>query len=226
MTIESLKSIKEVQMSFSANFKLILQWFDPKITWNDLNYNKFLNVPASNILERLWIPVIIFRNTEKKVESPLDQKTRIIVEKKGTYALSSLEDVKESAYYKGSENPLHYERDFSLKFDCQFDLKNYPFDCQVCSICMKKTGKEADFMKLHPKELNYLGPLGLAEYFITKLDMLEDAESSDCDVKVRIFLKRRISQHLQSTYLPSFCLLVIAQVVCSSTFHDHHFHFS
>ena len=171
-------------MSFSANFRLIVEWFDPKITWNDLSNDKFLNVPASNILERLWIPVIIFRNTENEVESPLDQKTRIVVERQGPYVLSSIEDVKESAYYKGSENPLHYERDFSLKFDCQFDLKNYPFDSQVCSICMKKTGKEENFMKLHPKELNYLGSLGLAEYVITKLDMLDEEESSDCDVQV------------------------------------------
>ena len=72
-------------MSFSANFRLILKWFDPKITWNDLSNDKFLNVPASNILEKLWIPVVIFPNTEKKVESPLDKKARIVVERLGPY---------------------------------------------------------------------------------------------------------------------------------------------
>ena len=213
MTIESLKDIKEVQMSFSVNFRLILKWFDPKITWNDLSRDKFLNVPASNILEKLWIPVVIFRNTEKKVESPLDKKARIVVERLGPYTLSPIEDMKENAYYRGSENPLHYERDFSLKFNCHFDLRNYPFDSQICKICMKKTNKEAKFMKLQPNELNYFGPLGLAEYFITKLEMVDDDGGVKCDASVRIFLKRRVSQHLQSTYLPSFCILIIAQVL-------------
>ena len=197
-------------MSFSVNFKLSLEWFDSKVKWNDLKDDKFLNIPTLDILEKLWFPVVIFLNTEDESESPVDQKARVLVEKKGTYELSPIQDIENVAYYKGSENPLQYKRNFELTFNCQFNLKHFPFDRQVCTIVLKKVSKEAKFMKLVPKELIYHGPLRLTKFFITKLDMVDE---NDNHLKVRLFLKRRVSRHIQSTYLPSFCILVIAQVL-------------
>ena len=67
-------------------------------------------------------------------------------------------------------------------------------------------------MRFIPKYLEYTGPLGPAEFFITTIEMVATEEGEEGDVKVQIFLKRRISKHMQSTYLPSLCILIIAQV--------------
>ena len=210
--IESIERIDVVKMSFSAKFKLIMEWFDAKITWNDLNDDKFLNIPSQNIVERLWVPVIIFVNTEMKSETTIDNKARIVVEKKGKYTLSPTQDMEEIAYYKGSENPIRYLRDFYLRFNCQFDLQSYPFDSQVCTILMMMPGKEDQFMKFIPKYLAYSGPKGLAEFFITSIAMMPAKDTEEYNIKVIISLKRRIAKHIQSTYLPSICILIIAQV--------------
>ena len=206
-------------MSFSAKFRLIMEWYDTKIVWNDLNDEKYLNIPSKDIIERLWVPVIIFVNTEKKSETKIDKKAKIVVEKKGKFMLSPTHDMEELAYYKGSENPLRYWRDIFLRFNCQFDLKSYPFDSQVCTILMTMPGKEYQFMKFIPKYLDYSGPHGLAEFFITGIDMIAAKDTEEYNVKVRIFLKRRIAKHIQSTYLPSICILIIAQV-CNSNYFD------
>ena len=40
----------------------------------DLNDDKFLNIPDQDIIDKLWVPVIIFDNTENKYETPLHGK--------------------------------------------------------------------------------------------------------------------------------------------------------
>ena len=112
-------------MSFSAKFNLVAEWFDERLTWNDLNDDKFLNIPDQNIIDNLWVPVIIFDNTENKYETPLDEKARLVVEKKGKYTLAPVTETEEIAYYKGSENSVQYSRDFYHRFKCQFKTGYY-----------------------------------------------------------------------------------------------------
>ena len=212
--IESIESIEEVKMSFSAKFKMILSWTDGRIVWNDLTKDKFLNIPNQTVVSRLWVPNIVFVNTKDIFVSPLDKKARVVVDRRGDFSLSPIHDMEEVAYYKGSENPIQYGRDFFLEFQCQFYLKDYPFDSQICTILMKMTKKDAKFIKLVPKHLKYFGPLGLAEFFITHLAMTSAANNTEgFDIKVSIKMKRRIILHLQTTYLPSLCILIIAQVI-------------
>ena len=78
-----IEDIEEVKMSFISKFKLILEWYDDKVTWNDLNDDKFLNIPSVDVIDKLWVPVVIFVNTEMKTETEMDKKSRIVVVKKG-----------------------------------------------------------------------------------------------------------------------------------------------
>ena len=134
------------------------------------------------------------------------------MKKLGNRTLSTLEEVDEIAYYKGSENPIVYSRDYYLRFQCHFELYDYPFDMQVCKIMMRKPDKVANFVRFVPTLLKYNGPKQMAEFLILKLDIMNCSGGEDCDIKVEIVLRRRISQHLLSTYLPSFCILCVAQV--------------
>ena len=199
-------------MSFSAKFNLIAEWFDSRLTWNNLNDDKFLNIPDQEIIDKLWVPVITFDNTENKYETPMDKKARLLVEKKGNYTLAPINQAEEIAYYKGSQNNLQYSRDFFLRFQCRFELRKFPFDKQMCTIILKKPSKEDKFINYVPKNINYTGPLGMAEFVITKYELIGKTEDNEGDVQVRLFMKRRISKHIMSTYLPSLCILIIAQV--------------
>ena len=101
---------------------------------------------------------------------------------------------------------------FLSQVKCHFELHYYPFDSQVCTILLKKPSKVDKFVDLIPNHLNYSGPLDMAEFVIIDYDIFAMANSYDFDIKVQITMKRRISQHLLSTYLPSLCILIIAQV--------------
>ena len=213
MQIESLENIEEVKMSFSAKLILVAEWFDARLTWKDLSDDEFLNIPNQEIIDKIWVPIITFENTENKYRTPIDKEAQFVVKQKGPFTLSSENEMEEVAYYKGTENSLKYSRDFFLRFKCEFNLQNFPFDSQMCTILLKKPEKERQFLKYNPTKLDYFGPIGMAEFVITGYDMIADPKNMRADIIIRIFIKRRISKHLLSTYLPSLCIMTIAQVL-------------
>ena len=199
-------------MSFALKFNLVAEWFDSRITWNDLNDDLYLNIPDQEVTNKLWIPTIIFENTENKYETLMDKRALVLVKKQGPASLSPIQETEEIAYYKGSENTIQYRRAFFFRFRCNFELQNYPFDTQICTMLMRKTDKFENFMELVPRQLKYSGTVNMAEFVIIATDMSREQNHSNHDIQVSITMKRRVSQHLLSTFLPSLCILIVAQV--------------
>ena len=141
-----------------------------------------------------------------------NEKSMIFVRKLTNSRLSDISEIEEIAYYKGSQNSIFYSREFYHSFQCLFELHDYPFDTQRCKILLKKQNKEDSFVEFVAKNLKYIGPPEMAEFTILKLNMQKISKEEEIDIEVEIILKRRIAQHLLSTYLPSACILCIAQV--------------
>ena len=199
-------------MSFSAKFTLETEWFDGRLNWKDLNKDESLNIPREDIIQNIWVPILTFENTESKLRTPVDEEARIMVKAKTTYTLSPMSEMEEVAYYNGSENSIIYSRDFNIQFDCEFNLRNYPFDTQHCTILLKIQKKEKKFIRLNPKGFNFTGSRDMAEYFLEGISVGNAKAWQSADIVVDIVLKRRISKHIINTYLPSVCILTIAQV--------------
>ena len=214
MHIESIEEIEEVRLSFSAKFRLTLSWSDQRLNFNNLNREMFLNLPNAWEKHKIWIPVLIFENTETNYETLLDPQARIYVNRSGNYTLSSEFETEEIAKYKGSENSIHYMRTFYHRFKCNFQLQNFPFDTQVCKILLRMPRKQKQFLKYVPKGLFYIGKEDIEKFYVSGVEMVGGKKNTTTDIEVRIIMKRRIAKHLLSTYLPSFCILMSAQVTC------------
>ena len=62
-----------------------------------------------------------------------DNKSLVIVERQGTYQVSS-DDVTKNVYqFSGTENTLKITRVYSTEWLCSYEMINYPFDTQVYS---------------------------------------------------------------------------------------------
>ena len=62
----NVTSIDEVANTIDFKFEIDLQWFDHRHTYNNLNGNRFfLNTLNEADLKRIWLPLIVYWNTDQ-----------------------------------------------------------------------------------------------------------------------------------------------------------------
>ena len=185
-----------------------MDWFDTRLTWMNLFENKSLNFLFDFEIFKIWTPTLVFTNTENEEKTRMDNDSMILIDKLSNFEVDE-SDLHETTYFPGSENPLAYSRIYSLDFLCSFELQRYPFDTQTCKIDIMPTNKDQNFVRLIPDKLEYSGPIKMLTYTVVDYSM---GESEHGSVVVTLKLKRMVSRQILSTYLPSLCILIIAQV--------------
>ena len=78
--------------------------------------------------------------------------------------------------YSGNDNPLSFERFYSLIFQCTYDLQLYPFDKQYCTIEITLYTDMADFVRMEVGNFSYTGNKDLRDYTIKDTSMLNNKE--------------------------------------------------
>ena len=111
----------------------------------------------------------------------------------------------EREIFEGSENTLTMNQTYTHEFQCIFDLRNYPFDRQTCSIEMAASNLDAPTMRLIPKEL-WMEQNADMNLFVMRG---WDFGYKEKGLRMNIFLERKIMSEMLTTYLPSFLLLMI-----------------
>ena len=87
-------------------------------------------------MDLLWFPILAFTNTNGNEKAIMDEETRVTVIKKGKPTYSSIKDVDENSIYTGKDNYLLYNRTYTKRFRCDFQMALYPFDTQYCKLEM------------------------------------------------------------------------------------------
>lgn len=98
----------------------------------------------------IWVPELIFANTEKREPTLNDEATFINIRKTGGYSRSR-HDVLDNIYiYKGSENAITSSRIYNTQFICDYYLAYFPFDTQKCTMVFRLKGNLGTFIDLDP----------------------------------------------------------------------------
>ena len=94
-----------------------------------------MNVLLETDRKKLWLPEVIFENTDQKESTRLgtewEWKTTIVVLREGNAKQTGLDEVDEAEIFNGLENSLSMQQKYTKKFQCAFQLARYPFDTQV-----------------------------------------------------------------------------------------------
>ena len=117
----------------------------------------------------------------------------------------------------------------SKKFHCTYLLHYYPFDTQVCTVDYQLEQFAQETVELVPMNIEMLSPTELTQYYIKTWSLIFNNPSSILDsahfihfllfflkemhsdgLKMEIVFKRRLTNELLTTYLPSFLLLIIS----------------
>ena len=174
MSIEviTMGGIDEIGSAVEFQFILYLNWFESRLNFLNLRESGRSNLETQE-MESLWVPEIVFYNTKERLESLVDEKTSMSVERLGNFTVA-----KNKVVFKGSENPLTLSRFYKTNFICDFDMAWYPFDTQKCSMNFVVDEGSQRFVDLSVLNLEYSGPLDLTQYFIKKKTFSDKKEAN------------------------------------------------
>ena len=116
----------------------------------------------------------------------------------------------EREIFKGSENRLIMRQTYTHEFQCVYNLHNYPFDKQTCSIDIRTSDRESSTLKLLPKKLWMEQSVDMTLFHMEHWQLVYKNESGPEEgVSMTIVLRRKILSEMMGTYLPSILLMMI-----------------
>jgi hypothetical protein len=138
MTLLSIGSFQEIEMTFKVSFLISLKWYDSRLTFYNLNKDTAgeNNVGHTLALD-IWIPRVMFGNSLVETQIKNDGFSFIQVLREGEPTVNSPNKLNANEMYAGAENPFVYKRVYNLDLSCEFDLEDYPMDYQTCYICVR-----------------------------------------------------------------------------------------
>ena len=130
-----LVDIDEDDYSIEIQFEITMMWRENRVSYHNLKERDSLNALSEEDYEKLWLPEVIYENTDQKESTRLgtawEWKTRVIVKREGNLTRSGLETVDETEIFRGNENRLVMSQVYTHTFQCPYELAAYPFDTQV-----------------------------------------------------------------------------------------------
>ena len=206
MEIESILTISEKESLIKLKLMLKILWFDHRLEFNNLNNVTSMNTIPAREKEHLWLPPVMFANTEFRDGITNDEKAFITIRKLGKYSPEDIEILENRLSFKGEENPIIYSRPYTVELSCTYNMAWYPFDIQHCRVVMAMEGNSGLYVRLLSNSVQYLGPTELSQYFVKRIKIDHD----DKTVWAELVLGRRLLSTILTVYVPTFLLNVIS----------------
>ena len=205
--IMSILDIDEIASIFQVQFFLHLTWLDSRLKFYNLKNDTGLNALSPMEMQQLWIPVLMFENTEDKPLTRVDEKTSITIQKQGSFSLSKLEDVENQQSFEGSENSISMTGFYNIRFICNYEMKWYPFDIQKCTLRLAMLGKSSDFAQLETQVLHFVGREEVNQYVVKSYSMRVSEKE---ELEIEIVLGRKLLTIILTTIVPTILLNIIS----------------
>ena len=201
--------MKEIQQILQLKFSLRMTWVDARLDFYNIKLDETMNVISNSELNRIWLPIIVFHNTERGQRTINDEESFATINRTGEGTGSDSSISEDIDIYKGSENSISMTRLYNIDFFCDYDMRWYPFDAQTCFMIMKLGGGTEKLVALTPGLLQYLGPEELTQYYVKKYSIGEASLETAKGLSVSITFGRRLLGTILTVYLPTVLLNVI-----------------
>ena len=130
--LKNVIEISEVNHLIELKFGITLVWYENRVSYHNLKRKEALNKFSDTELEALWIPYIIFDNTDNEDAVTIyDTRSSVSVKREGSFIRSGPETADEIEIFQGKENRITMNQTHSKKFHCTYLLHYFPFDTQV-----------------------------------------------------------------------------------------------
>ena len=139
ITLMKVVEIEETDHSIHLQFQITLMWKENRVTYQNLKHQTFLNALTQEEIGTIWLPLIVYDNTNQKEVTRLGEygngewATDMTVTREGNFVRSDDKEVDEAEIFEGAENSLTMNQTYTWEFQCKYELQRYPFDTQVNS---------------------------------------------------------------------------------------------
>ena len=131
-TLRNVIEISEVNHIIELKYAISLNWYENRVVYQNLKKKEALNMMSDQELSSLWIPFIIFENTDNDEAVSIDSvRSDISVSREGSFKRSGSDYVDEIEFFEGKDNKITMNQTHSKKFHCTYLLHYFPFDTQV-----------------------------------------------------------------------------------------------
>ena len=135
LTLLKVVAIEEEDHSIELQFEITLEWKENRATYYNLKNESYLNALSSDDINRLWLPLVVYTNTDQQETTRLgmdwEWSTNVLVKREGHFERGGPEVLDETEIFKGEENILSMVQSYTHEFQCVYQLEEYPFDTQV-----------------------------------------------------------------------------------------------
>ena len=217
MSVDLTKILKidEVEGSFRTKLLLRRQWLDPRLSYRNLKQERRVNLLSPSEEETVWLPLMVFENipsNEDWIEILVSQEYHIVRNDEGNFDPVEVTDIDNAFIFSGEENSHYLSREFTILWNCDFNMMWYPFDTQTCAMQFKIINEFADRVKLNPQHLAYSGPTDLTQYVVIRSIMCQASVGEYEGVEVNISLGRPLISNILTVFIPTIILLTISHI--------------
>ena len=75
IAVMDVLKISEVDLVYVLKFRILMVWYDYRLKYHNLKDKRSLNSLSRGEIENLWIPFIVFSNTENQESTQGDDET-------------------------------------------------------------------------------------------------------------------------------------------------------
>ena len=131
IAVMDVLSISEVDLVYVLKFRFLMVWYDYRLKYHNLKQKRSLNSLSREEIERLWIPFVVFSNTQKQESTKGGDETEVTITREGNYTESSVHVMEEINIFEGADNKITFQQVYDKELKCVYQLQLYPFDSQV-----------------------------------------------------------------------------------------------
>ncbi|KAK3099756.1 hypothetical protein FSP39_009158 [Pinctada imbricata] len=197
----SVDSLNEMSMDYSVDLYLRQTWYDWRLSFvNESSPFNRLEL-GQMMIEKVWVPDSFFSN-----------------EKKASFHTVTVPNKLMHIYRNGM---IKYSVRISMTLSCNFTLRNYPFDSQVCPITIESYGYSTDNVVFvwHRKKPIYIQPNQLLAQFELNRQPIVRNCSKDYDqgskfacIEGKLLFSRNAGYYLIQIFIPSILIVVLSWV--------------
>ena len=200
---------------FRTRHVLDRQWYDPSLSYRNLDKDYRINLVSEEEEGEIWFPKMVFENQpseEDTITYVHNQVYALMRNPENKFDPVGVAEIDNTNIYAGDLNKHYLRKEFSTVWTCEFNMKWYPFDTQECKMQYKIVNKYSDFAALVPENLSYVGPKDLTEYTVKGYMMCKVKIGPYDGVEVRVQLGRPLISNIMIVFIPCIILLVICHL--------------